>query len=500
MGTILVMENDPVFGAVLEDRLHVAGHEVELLRDRESALPSAAESPKDLLVLEIAQPGNRGLEVVAALRQRAETRTLPILVLSESVESADRVAALRAGADDYLTKPCDLEELMLRAERLLGARAAPRPVLQGDLASHPLWELVQFLQHAGQSGSLALRGPSGSGRFRIAGGKIVSAHWEELPPREALLAIFGMKQGTFRFVAEDGGADFRGEPLPAHDVLMEAAWLEDELEKRRDRLPVSGAPLSVTGETVPDGGDFDSLPIAEILAAVGDGTGVRLFDLMKKLPSAPQKIRLAVAWLVEQNVLGLPVDAAQVYPTTSEITSAELVDLAVTELLASARAVGFGTSALPFLILVDPVNRSSLVDMLETVPGFRRNEGLQGLRENVGANRSGSVSFPVDLGKLVLHVKALDPAVRDEIASTVTVSAGVLLWLGGAAEPELAKEVIERLEASRGAARGVVVATRTEVLELARRWIEGKSHWRASSHAPQSLLGVFRLLQPGWQG
>ncbi len=496
VGNILVAENDPVFGAVLEDRLHVAGHEVELVGESERAVPRAAESPRDLLILEIGPPDDAGLEVVEALRQRPETRTLPILVLSKSAEAADRVAALRAGADDYLTKPCDLEELLLRAERLVGARAAPRQVLQGDLANHPLWELVQLLQQAGHSGSLSLRGATDTGRLRFAGGEVVGATWGDLPPREALLAVLGLKQGTFRFAAEpDAGGD--GEPLPAHEALMEAAWLEDELQKRRDHLPVSGAPLTAAGGEPPEaeGLDAEALPVGEVLGAVREGEGIRLFDLIRQLPWAPQKIRLVVAWLVEQGLLSLPA-AAHAYPTTSEITSTQVTEMAVTELLAAAREVGFGTSALPFLIVAEPGNWPALLELLENVPGFQRNDSMRNLKESLSTGRSGSVAIPVELGKLALHVRTLETAAADEIDSTLTVSAGVLLWLDEGAEPALAERVVERLESTRHRARGVVVAGRPEALELARRLTEGRKRWRMSAHAPQSLLGVFRLLQP----
>lgn len=499
VGTILIIDNDPVFSAVLEDRLQVAGHEVDILTDREQMVDSVVNNPLDLVIYEVAEPGDAGLNLVRILRQRPETRTLPILVLSTSVESSDRVGALRAGADDYLTRPCDLEELMLRTERLVEGRTARQPVLQGDLSSHPLWELVQFLQQAGQSGSLVLRGALGNGRIQLAKGQLVDAHWEELPPREALLAIFGLKQGTFRFAAEPPG-ETTGAVLPTHEILMEAAWLEDELEKRRDFQPVSGTPLSV-GDQDPStvGGDFeaDSLPMNEIRARIGEKPGTRLFDLLKDLPWAPQKIRLGVAWMIENDAVVVPSGAgANAYPNTIEITSTRLTEMAVTELLASARAAGFGTSALPFLILYEFGNETDVLNMLENVPGFSRNEALRDLQQQVMDSAAGSASFPADLGKMTLYVKALDAATQDEIEAVLTVSAGVFLWLDEGSDTDFIQALIDKLDSLCNAASGVVVATRPGTVEVARRLTEGKRCWQVSSHAPQSLLGVFRLLQP----
>ncbi|MCP4656200.1 MAG: response regulator, partial [bacterium] len=378
MSTILVVESDPIFGAVLEDRLHVAGHEVELLFDKERAVAEASENQVDLLIIEVAQPSSGGLEVVNALREGGATRALPILVLSESAESTDRVAALRAGVDDYLTKPCDLEELMLRAERLVGSRTALAPVLQGDLANHPLWELVQYIQQAGKSGDLVLRGSAGSGSIHLHRGKVFAARWEGFSGREALLAIFGLKQGTFRFVSDtpDGESTPTVEPFEVHELLMRAAWLEDEIEKRRRHLPGTGVPLKTTGKPVPAKEDslyLTPLPVEEVRTLVHKRSGIRVFDLIRKLPRAPQAIRLAVAWLIEQGVLTPPdEDQLEEFPSTGEIASTMIVDMAVTEFLTAARSAGFGTSALPFLILVEPGIWPELLELLESVPGYRR--------------------------------------------------------------------------------------------------------------------------------
>ncbi|MCP4663068.1 MAG: response regulator, partial [bacterium] len=297
---------------------------------------------------------------------------------SESAESTDRVAALRAGVDDYLTKPCDLEELMLRAERLVGSRSALAPVLQGDLSNHPLWELVQYIQQAGKSGDLVLRGSAGSGSIYLHRGKVFAARWEGFSGRQALLAVFGMKQGTFRFVSDtpDGEGAPTGEPLEVHEVLMRAAWLEDEIEKRRRHLPGTGVPLKTTGKPVPAKDDslyLTPLPVEKVRTFVHAGSGIRIFDLIKKLPWAPQAIRLAVTWLVEQGVLAPPdEEELEEFPSTAEITSTLIVDMAVTEFLTAARSAGFGTSALPFLILVEPGIWPELLELLESVPGYRR--------------------------------------------------------------------------------------------------------------------------------
>src|SRR5262245_57694493 len=155
---VLLIEPDSIFAAALADRLHVAGHEVRRLTDGARAAATAQDEHADLVML--GESPHAGLDVVEALRRQPATRTVPVLMLSDRGAPADRVAALRAGVDDYVVKPCDLEELLLRLDRLLASRTAAQQVLQGDLANHPLWEVVQYLGQTRKSGDLQIRGPS----------------------------------------------------------------------------------------------------------------------------------------------------------------------------------------------------------------------------------------------------------------------------------------------------------------------------------------------------
>lgn len=502
MGTILVVERDPVFGAVLEDRLHVAGHRVELLRSPDGAVSLAAETAADLVIYEPPEPGDAGLELIRAFRQRPETRSLPVLVLAEGGESADRVAALRAGADDYLARPCDFEELMLRAERLVGVRAAQAPVLHGDLANHPLWELLQYIRQARKSGYLVLRGKSRSGRIQLRDGRAVAAQSEKLPAEEALLALLGLKEGRFRFVTDAAEAAVAPEReiRSIHELLLQAAWLEDETDKRRAHLPVRGTPLRSTGRPAPPLGDElerAGLPVAEIHRLVSAEPALRLHDLMDRLPLAPQKIRLAVAWLIEHGAVAPPAERAmESFPTTSEIDSELLIDIAVGEFLKAARQAGFATSALPFLVLAEPGVWPALIELFSTVPGFRGNDDLVAFVDQLKLRRGGSVTFATGLGKLSLHAQELKGGVREQTEAIVSACAGVMVWLDDAGEAAQLRGVIERLERVKGDATGLLVVPRETARAAALELADGTERWRVISHAPQSLLGVLRLLQP----
>ncbi len=508
MARVLILVLDPVFAAVIEDRLLVAGHESQLASDPMLAVSTATEGRADLLVMELELPAVSGLEIVRQLRRQPETRSLPILALSSSDTSSDRIDALRAGVDDFLAKPCDPEELMLRLDRMLGRRGVSAPPLSGDLASHPIWGLLQYIQQADKSGDLRVHGKSGSGRVQLQRGRVVEARWQgrakgaqtgQLRDRDALLAVVDMKEGRFQLTAEEDGGETPADAIRIPDVLIEAAWIQDQIGKRREHMPATGAVLEAATDALPPVEDvLTALPIEKVFARIRGATaGIRLYDLMAEGISAPSKIRLTVAWLAEQGAVA-PAEqtSASTSMSTAEISSSVVLDVAVHNLLSAARQAGFDVSALPFLMLAEPGVWPDLQKLPASVPGFLRHEALRKLVERTQDQQGGSATFPTDLGKLSLHVQPLTAAVRQQVEAIVPVCAGVLLWLDQVEERELIRRIVERLEAAHGPAAGVLVATTPAAAEAASELTAGTTKWQTSTHAPQSLLGVLRLLQP----
>ena len=108
---ILIVEDDPALSRVLRDNLLFEGFEVESIADGSLAVASAKTFVPDLVVLDISLPGINGFELCATLRQRGRT---PILILTARSQKADKLRGLNLGADDYITKPFDLEEFLAR--------------------------------------------------------------------------------------------------------------------------------------------------------------------------------------------------------------------------------------------------------------------------------------------------------------------------------------------------------------------------------------------------
>jgi DNA-binding response OmpR family regulator len=114
---ILIVEDEEELCLTLGDRLRSQGYEIDVAFDGKSGFEKMNETPCDLVILDIMLPLRSGLDLCVDIR-RAGFQT-PILILTALSQSVEKVAGLKLGADDYLTKPFDTMELMARAEALL---------------------------------------------------------------------------------------------------------------------------------------------------------------------------------------------------------------------------------------------------------------------------------------------------------------------------------------------------------------------------------------------
>ena len=124
---VLLIEDDQRLLDTLATHLRDAGYAVDVSTDGIEGLYLGEEFPIDLAIIDLGLPEMPGLEVIRKLRSRG--RDFPILVLTARSEWQDKVAGLEAGADDYLTKPFHIEELMARVNALMrrsGGHARPR--------------------------------------------------------------------------------------------------------------------------------------------------------------------------------------------------------------------------------------------------------------------------------------------------------------------------------------------------------------------------------------
>src|SRR5512142_323560 len=141
---LLLVEDDEMIGAAAREGLRQEGHAVDWVRDGAQAETAAAVGVYDLVLLDLGLPRRDGLAVLKGLR--AKGHEVPVLIITARDAVSDRVAGLDAGADDYLVKPFDLDELAARVRALLRRNSGrAEPLLRvGPLTLNPSTREITF--------------------------------------------------------------------------------------------------------------------------------------------------------------------------------------------------------------------------------------------------------------------------------------------------------------------------------------------------------------------
>jgi two-component system alkaline phosphatase synthesis response regulator PhoP len=206
---ILVVDDEPTLVATLKYNLEQENYEVATAAGGDEALDIARSVRPDLIVLDLMLPGMNGLEVCRVLRKDTN---IPILMLTAKGAEVDKVVGLEVGADDYVTKPFSMRELVARVKALL-RRAEAMPSVDGEVLS------------------------SGDLRVDMAGRQ---AYKDDQPlvlkPRELDLLSFFLRNKGRAFTREQllsqiWGYDFMGD---TRTIDVHVRWLRQKIEKEPD--------------------------------------------------------------------------------------------------------------------------------------------------------------------------------------------------------------------------------------------------------------------------
>lgn len=205
MKNVLVIEDEPTLVATLRYNLEREGHKVLTATDGEAGLSLARSQRPDVVLLDLMLPGMGGLELCRILRRET---TVPILILTAKAEETDKVVGLELGADDYVTKPFSMRELMARVGALL-RRAELLPSTERETLTAGELEV-----------DLRRRQVSRGGNELV------------LKPKEYELLVFLMKNRGRAFTREQlldhvWGYDFAGD---TRTVDVHVSWLRQKVE------------------------------------------------------------------------------------------------------------------------------------------------------------------------------------------------------------------------------------------------------------------------------
>ena len=119
MSKILVVDDEPTIVELIEESLHIEGYETSRAYSGEEALEALAKDPPDLVLLDLMLPGMDGYEVCRQMQKDVRLSQIPVIMLTAKSAVADKVTGYQKGADDYITKPFDTEELLVRVRAQL---------------------------------------------------------------------------------------------------------------------------------------------------------------------------------------------------------------------------------------------------------------------------------------------------------------------------------------------------------------------------------------------
>jgi DNA-binding response OmpR family regulator len=127
---ILVIEDDPAVSRLVEYSLRHEGYEVVIAADGLEGIIKAYSEAPDLVILDVMLPGMDGFEICHCLKSNPGTASLLVLMFSAKAQETDRNTGLKAGADDYLTKPAAPAEIVSRVARLLTKKGSSSPAIE----------------------------------------------------------------------------------------------------------------------------------------------------------------------------------------------------------------------------------------------------------------------------------------------------------------------------------------------------------------------------------
>ena len=143
MTKILVIEDEQALQTILGYNLKTQGYDVIGVLDGKKAIPMIEKEKPDLILLDWMLPNMSGVDICKSIRQDHKLRHLLVLMLSARGDETDKVTALSIGADDYMTKPFSLPELLARIKALL-RRATPKPPEELSVNYHSIWKRNKF--------------------------------------------------------------------------------------------------------------------------------------------------------------------------------------------------------------------------------------------------------------------------------------------------------------------------------------------------------------------
>ena len=257
---ILIVEDEPGMIELLTVALEDEGYVISIANNGQQGLKKVNEENPDLIISDVMMPDMNGYDFCAQLRANPKTAAIPFIFLTAKKDVSDRVRGLNLGADDYISKPFHVVEVVARIKTLMqrvqrsrqSAPQAPAPetesAFSGDLEKINIGEVVQTIALTRKTGCLIVTNTSRRGEVYFHEGMVMYADVDRKKGEDAVYRLLSWKNGQFKF---DVGAVAKTKNVQksAEGLLMEGMRRLDEFNRLLGYFPSPETrlePLSLT--------------------------------------------------------------------------------------------------------------------------------------------------------------------------------------------------------------------------------------------------------------
>src|SRR5512136_114140 len=246
---VLVADDEPYVVLAIAEVLEGLPAAVMTAHDGEEALKLARGERPDLILLDVKMPGLDGFQVATALKKDPSTAGIPLVFFSALAAPSEKIRGLELGADDYVAKPIDAEELKVRVRTIL-RRHRPQKgtssVASGQLQAVNLPSLVRSLEADRRTTRLLLSRGEERGEISFVEGHITRATQGPRQGEPAVYELLTWQDGSFQMLPVDPAQQIGGEvAAPNQGLLMEGLRRHEEIPSLKARLAGVKGPLRV---------------------------------------------------------------------------------------------------------------------------------------------------------------------------------------------------------------------------------------------------------------
>lgn len=246
--TVLIVDDNEAVVMALEFNMLQAGYRVLKALDGERALAIAMAEVPDIIVSDITMPEMNGIQLCEKVRAMPKLSEVPFIFLTAHGEPEERVRGLRTGADDYMVKPFDVEELIVRIEKHFQKMQQRRfsPTFSGSIEELSIPDTLQVFAQSRKKGRLLIGNDAGNGTITFCDGILMDAAFLDLVGEDALVELLRLKKGYFHF--EPGAVTKGSLQMPVNHAVIESIRLLDEHAELAGSIPDLSYRLTLRGE------------------------------------------------------------------------------------------------------------------------------------------------------------------------------------------------------------------------------------------------------------